>query len=114
MKYFEITQFYNYEVDLQCARYVNLHQESTSSYVFMAKLQIIITASPDIEIFLISVLCYQHALQWVYFSDKSVIYGYFDIILSAASCQKRLKPTLRSFLSSYNDPKLLILLYIVS
>ena len=29
--------------------------------------------------------------------------------LSAASCQKRLKPTLRSLLSSYNAPKLLIL-----
>ena len=49
----------------------------------MAKLQIIITASPDIEIFRISVLCYQHALQWVYFSDKSFIYGYFDIIISS-------------------------------
>ena len=35
-------------------------------------------------------------------------------LLSAASCPKQLKPTLRSFLSSYNDPKLLILLYLVS
>ena len=31
MRYFEIMQFFKYEVDLQNARYVNLHQESTSS-----------------------------------------------------------------------------------
>ena len=45
----------------------------------MTKLQIFSTAWPDIEIFLVSILCYQHALQWVYFIAKSFIYGYFDI-----------------------------------
>ena len=51
--------------------------------VFMAKRQIINTEWPDIEIFLASELWYQHALQCVYFSDKSFIYGYFDIIISS-------------------------------
>ena len=43
--------------------------------VLMAKLQMISTAWPDRNI-------YQHALQWVCFSAKSFIYGYFDITIS--------------------------------
>ena len=53
--------------------------------VLMAKLQIMFTPWPDIEIFLVSVLYYQRVLQWIYSIVKSFIYGNFDITISSIS-----------------------------
>ena len=81
--------------------------------VLMAKLQIMCTAWPDIEIFLVSVFII-NMLYNGFISLPSPLFMVTLTLLSAASRQKRLKPTLRSLLSSYNDSKLIILLCIVS
>ena len=49
----------------------------------MAKLQIISTTWPGIEIFFVWDFSYQRTLQWVHFIAKSFIHGYFDIIISS-------------------------------